>query len=324
MADKTGISWTEATWNPVTGCSKVSEGCRNCYAERVWPRLAASPGRYFGRTFTDIRIHEEVLLQPLRWKRPRRIFVNSMSDLFHPDVPDTFIAQVFAVMAIARGHTFQILTKRPERLLAFLSRRGYRDPLTGDVEDDEGWGPGSYASWMVRDALESLPDEREEFYELTLPESAWDLPGDPVSFHFPLDNVWFGVSVEDQKTADERIPILLQVPAARRWVSVEPMIGPVNFEEVPAGMFGPLRPHRGAGPETPKLDWIVCGGESGTHARPMGHDWARSLWNQCREAGVPFFMKQLSQASGPGFRKFESFPEDLRIREYPTSKEEVE
>lgn len=292
MADKSKIAWTEATWNPVTGCAAV------------------------------VACHPDRLVQPFRWwKRPRRIFVNSQSDLFHPDVPDTFIAQVFAVMAIARGHTFQILTKQPERLLAFLSRRGYRDPLTGDVEDDEGWGPGSYAAWMVRHALESLPDEREEFYELTLPESAWDLPGDPASFHFPLDNVWIGVSVEDQKTADERIPILLQVPAAIRWVSVEPMIGPVDFEAVPVGMFGPLRPHGGAGSETPKLDWVVCAGESGTHARPMDHDWARSLRNQCREAGVPFFMKQLSRASGPGFRKFESFPEDLQIREYPTNKE---
>ena len=243
-----------------------------------------------------------------------------MSDLFHPDVSDTFIAQVFAVMAIARCHTFQILTKRPERLLAFLSRRGYRDPLTGAVEDDEGWAPGSYASGMVRDVLESLPDEREEFYELTLPESAWDLPGDPISFHFPLDNVWLGVSVEDQKTADERIPILLQVPAARRWVSVEPMLGPVSFRWARWQLFNRETGITNHLDGLRRLDWIVCGGESGPHARPMDPDWARNLRGQCREAGVPFFMKQLSQASGSGFKKFESFPEALRGREFPEEK----
>lgn len=224
MGDKTGIEWTEATWNPVTGCSKVSQGCKNCYAKhQAWPRLAASPQTvYFGRKFEDVQCHPERLDQPLRWTRPRRIFVNSMSDLFHEDVPDDFIDRVFAVMAMAERHQFQVLTKRPERMKEYLA--GYSDRVK------------------------------------TMP------------FTMPLPNVWLGVSVEDQATADERIPLLLQTPAAVRWVSAEPLLGSII-------MF------KG-------IDWLVVGGESGTNARPMRPAWARDLRDQCNIEGIPFLFKQ--------------------------------
>ncbi len=198
MSDKTGIAWTDATWNPVTGCSKVSQGCKNCYAEREWGRLSANPKAmaYYGRAFTDIACHEDRLDQPLRWKKPRMIFVNSMSDLFHEDVPDDFIDRVFAVMALAENHTFQVLTKRPERMLRWF---------------DPGF------------------DNREHAVGQAMREIAAARGGDDAGLpEWPLPNVWLGVSVEDHATADERIPLLLQAPAAVRWVSAEPLIGPTH------------------------------------------------------------------------------------------------
>jgi len=236
MSDKTGIEWTEATWNPVTGCSKVSQGCKNCYAEREWPRLAANLKTvYFGREFTDVRYHPERLDQPLRWKRPRRIFVNSMSDLFHEAVPDEFIAQVFAVMELATVHTFQVLTKRPKRMM----------------------------DWVTK---------QDVMYRST---------GYPGGFGGRFKNVWLGVSVEDQDTADQRVPILLETPAAVRWVSVEPLLGEVNF----VGMFANPGDCRDGTNTLEALDWVVVGGESGPKARPMHPDWVRSLRDQCQAAG---------------------------------------
>lgn len=240
MSDKTGIEWTEATWNPVTGCSKVSQGCKHCYAERDWPRLSAprpTPNIYTGRAFTDVACHPERLNQPLRWARPRRIFVNSMSDLFHEAVPVEFIAQVFDMMARCPQHTFQILTKRAKRMQFLL--------------------------WSELD---------------------WK----------PLSNVWLGISIEDQATADERIPLLLQTPAAVRWISAEPLLGPVSLRWLaafngkatkPSGETNHLDGLR-------ELDWVVAGGESGSHARPMHPAWVRSLRDQCKSAGVPFLFKQ--------------------------------
>ncbi len=239
MADKTGIEWTEATWNPVTGCSKVSQGCKNCYALREWPRMAGNPATvYYGREFTDVRCHPERLDQPLRWKRPRRIFVNSMSDLFHESVPDEFIAKVFNVMVEAKQHTFQVLTKRPERMLDFMI--------------------GSSGAGL------NYP---------------------------PIPNIWFGVSVEDQETADQRIPILLQVPAVVRWISAEPLLGKIDLRgwldveaDCPCGEISCLHD---------AINWVVVGGETGANkARCMLPDWVRSLRDQCSSAGVPFFFKQ--------------------------------
>ncbi len=257
MSDKTGIQWTDATWNPVSGCSKVSPGCKNCYAERDWARLSKNPkSPYFGRAFTDVRCHPERLEQPLRWRRPRRIFVNSMSDLFHESVPDDFIDRVFAIMALATQHTFQVLTKRPERMQRYAQ---------GD-------------SQAARTAARSLNE---------------DIP-------WPLPNVWLGVSVEDQATAEERIPILLRTPAAIRFLSVEPLLDRVTLdtwldpcgyycdhgEEYPAG-------HR---PDRSLIDWVIVGGESGPHARECRLECIGSIVSQCCRARVPVFVKQIGSA----------------------------
>lgn len=285
MSDKTHIEWTEATWNPVTGCSKVSQGCKHCYAERDWKRLSANPGtRYYGRAFTDVRIHGDVLGLPLRWKRPRRIFVNSMSDLFHEAVPDEFIDQVFAVMAAARQHTFQILTKRPERMRTYLAEQGRRLAI-------------DYASRQIG------IDEPFTYRRL------------------PLPNVWLGTSVEDQATADERIPALLDTPAAVRWISAEPLIGPLSFRWAtwacrapsphPDGHYWHLDGLRG-------IDWVVSGGESGPHARPAHPDWFRALRDQCAVAGVAYLHKQngewvsVSEVAGPG--PHHTFPDGATVR----------
>lgn len=258
MSDQTGIEWADSTWNPVTGCTKVSQGCKFCYAKhQAWPRLTAMPNTvYTGREFEQVMCHPERLDQPLRWSKPRMIFVNSMSDLFHEDVPDEFLSEVFAVMAMAKRHVFQVLTKRPDRMLDVMS-----DPI---------------------------------FYEAVLGEvKASSKFIDFVSMEWPLPNVWLGVSVEDQAAADERIPLLLQTPAAVRWISAEPLLGPVDLP----GLFyygtektGGVVPLRDRGHT--QLDWVVVGGESGPNARPMHPELARSLRDQCAAAGVPFMFKQ--------------------------------
>lgn len=258
MADKTGIEWTEATWNPISGCAKVSQGCKHCYAERDWARLAHLPA-YKGRAFTDVACHPERLDQPLRWNRPRLIFVNSMSDLFHPDVPDSFIDKVFAVMALAKHHTFQVLTKRPERMRDYLI-----------------CGGGSCINVGIRQAIEQMG-----YHDIGAVGKA-------------LPNVWLGVSVEDQEAADKRIPILLDTPAAVRWVSMEPLLGPVDLFHVQDGQFtfNALSKKEGIAYRATGLDWVVVGGESGPKARPMHPSWARSLRDQCAAADVPFLFKQ--------------------------------
>lgn len=236
---KTKIEWATDVWNPVTGCTKVSEGCRHCYAEGI-------AHRFWGeRKFTDVQCHTDRLAAPFHWKNPRRVFVNSMSDLFHPDVPQEFIKDVWIGMLANPDHTFMILTKRADRMAEAV-----------DI--------------LLRDGVGVLP------------------------------NVWLMVTVENQKAADERVPYLLKTPAARRGVSVEPMLEAVdllhvqydNMVEINAltGDYGVYRPLQGYGYN--KLDWVICGGETGPGARPMHPDWARSLRNQCQAAGVPFFFKK--------------------------------
>jgi protein gp37 len=225
IGDRSAIEWTEATWNPVTGCDRVSEGCDHCYALTLAKRLrAAGNARYqvdgdprtsgpgFGLT-----LHWDVLDRPLSWRRPRLVFVNSMSDLFHRRVPVDFIAQAFDVMAKAERHTFQILTKRPGRMASVLRR------------------------------LRPIP----------------------------LPNVWLGTSVENQRWADVRIPQLLSTPAAVRFLSCEPLLGPLD-------LLATIN----------RLDWVIVGGESGPHARVMAPAWARSIRDQCLAAGVAHFFKQ--------------------------------
>lgn len=260
MADQRsgGISWTEETWNPIRGCSRVSAGCRNCYAERIAATRLSAPGKpYHGLavmkgddpTWTGtIAFAKERLEDPLRWTRPRRIFVNSMSDLFHESLPDDVIDLIFAVMASAPRHTFQVLTKRAARMREYLSAPGRMGAIAGAAQD-----------LTVRRPLVRADD--------------W----------WPLPNVWLGVSVEDQANANARIPELLASPAEIRWLSCEPLVGPVDFKDVPG--------FNRVGLDLSSL-WVVAGGESGPGARPTHPDWVRRLRDQCSIAGVPFHFKQ--------------------------------
>lgn len=329
MGDKTGIEWADSTWNPMTGCSRISEGCRNCYAEGLAARFS-DPGqpyegiaertargpRWTGKvTRAANRIHD-----PLRWRRPRRIFVNSMSDLFHPSVPDAWIAEVFGVMALAPQHVFIILTKRPARMREWMMdgeaqiRRWYLDRTR------------SLAKGLrfpdIADVLAGHEGFLQGFENVDIAPA-----GDrrPLKTGWPLPNVWLGVSIEDQETADERVPILLEIPAHRRLVSAEPMIGPIDLTRLNLGIkvtkgYGPARiewdalmgcerqypPDTAPGCDSLKanrrgfgrygvgaaLDWVIAGGESGASARPMSPNWVRSMRDQCRDASVPFFFKQ--------------------------------
>lgn len=272
----TAIEWTDTVWNPVTGCSKVSEGCRNCYAfalhdmrHKAFREGKKLPQQY-AKPFNEIQLFSVRLEQPLKWRKPRRIFVNSMADLFHDDVPFDFIDQVFAVMALCQQHTFQILTKRPKRMLEYFAVNETRwDKLADIAPYMEQWG------WISpEDAANIAPPGS------TLPK--WP--------RWPLPNVWLGTSVENQKEADERIPLLLETPAAVRFLSCEPLLGPVDLE------FTAQYEHpdnEGYGVTAIKgLDWVIVGGESGPNARPMHPDWAEGLRDQCEEYGVPFFFKQ--------------------------------
>jgi protein gp37 len=305
MADRTKIEWTDATWNPIRGCTRVSEGCRHCYAEVMAARFSdpgqwghglaqrvALPGGGTDHRWTGkVELVDAALDLPLRWRGPRRIFVNSTSDLFHEKVPDKWIDRVFAVMALAPQHSFQVLTKRPERMRAYLCQPG----RTGDVLDAcRGYliTPGHPKPRMVEDGIQLL----------TLP------------------NVWLGTSIEDQATADERIPHLLATPAAVRFISAEPLLGPVDLNCVKCPVHGEVCALTGYlgngmyGDYGPKLDWVIVGGESGPGARPMHPAWARSLRAQCQAAGVPFFMKQMS---GPRKTTMPPIPDDLMVREFP-------
>ena len=249
------IEWTGATWNPLRGCARVSEGCRYCYAERVADRFSGPGQAYEGLTTrgkdgqprwnNEIMLVPHMLRKPLSWKQPRRIFVNSMSDLFHEKVPFDYIQQVFDVMQQASWHEFQILTKRAERL--------------ADLAPQLEWAP----------------------------------------------NIWMGVSIEDYTVID-RIDHLRAVDAAIRFLSIEPLIGPItdlNLEDI---------------------HWAIVGGESGTQARNMDPYWAVDILAQCRQAGIPFFMKQMGSQWAKGERLKDSkggdindFPPSLRVREYP-------
>lgn len=234
MGDKSKIEWTEATWNPVIGCSKVSPGCDNCYAIDQAMRIQRMGGKggatYEGTTVDGdwsglVRCLPERLDQPLRWKRPRRVFVNSMSDLFHPDVPDGFIGDVWNTMALAPQHTFQILTKRPKRMQQLLSKWAA-----------DGW------SWRRSDLH-------------------WCGP-----VNGPLPNVWLGVSIESNRYA-WRADHLRDTPAAVRWVSAEPLLGPLDQLDLTG------------------IDWLVVGGESGPNARPADPEWVRDLRDRCMQTG---------------------------------------
>jgi len=276
MAANSKIEWTETTWNVISGCTRVSAGCDHCYIERTPPFRMA--GRRFDKPgiggTTGVTLHRERLERPLRWRKPRRVFVNSLADLFHEAVPAEFIADAFAVMALAPQHTFQVLTKRHGRMRSLLSG-------SGDFDLHEA-------------VLETLTDD----YDLgAIPELPW-----------PLPNVWLGVSVESQQWADIRVPTLMETPAAVRWLSMEPLLGPVDLAD--DWLAGP--PWR-----RNWLDWIVIGGESGPGARPMELEWADALTRRCQDAGVPVFVKQLGSRWGKNHHDIDAFPEALQVRQYP-------
>ncbi|MDE0408421.1 MAG: phage Gp37/Gp68 family protein [Alphaproteobacteria bacterium] len=255
MADNTEIEWTDATWNPITGCSVVSPGCKHCYAMRLaGGRLRHQPSRR-GLTETTtagpvwngrVRFNMEWLLDPLRWRRPRRIFVCAHGDLFHPAVPFEWIDHVLAVMALAPRHTFQVLTKRPERMWNYFT-------------DRHGW---------VRDnVLQAADAVLAKWGRLLSP------PDFVRDIRFPLPNVWLGVSIEDRARI-HRIHALEDTPAALRFISFEPLLEdvcPVDLRFI---------------------DWAIVGGESGPRARPMEPEWVLRLYHLCRSYGVAFFFKQ--------------------------------
>lgn len=304
MGAKSGIEWTDSTWNPIRGCSPVSEGCKNCYAAGVAGRFSFAGGPFEGLVRLNaagqrmrqwngqVRLIEKHLLDPLKWGlianeddqmfevpgvgsgmtvplafRARRIFVNSVSDLFHEEISLEWLFRIFDVIAGCPHHVFQVLTKRAAKMRTQMGLlpRYVKEHHEGESSD----------------------------LEIAIDAGAW-----------PLKNLWLGVSVENQAAADERIPLLLETPAAKRFVSCEPLLGPVSLcalcEEIEGywdSLCGLVVCDGRGGKETAALDWVICGGESGPHARPMHPDWVRMLHAQCQVNRVPFFFKQWGEWS---------------------------
>ncbi len=238
MSDKSKIPWCDATWNPIVGCTPIAAGCKNCYAKALHDRrhkaymAGAKLPKQYARPFSEIQLLEGRLSLPGRWKEPRRVFVNSMSDLFHEDVPFEFAADVYDEMICCPKHTFIVLTKRPDRMFEFSKWYGI------------------------------------------MPEAV---------------NVHLGVSISTQEDADRMIPLLLQTPAAVRFVSIEPMLEGISLGGFDGRVYRPWLDHHAY---DPMLSWVICGAESGPGARPFSMDWARGLRDQCQAVGVPFFFKQ--------------------------------
>lgn len=304
MADHSAIEWTDATWSPTLGCTRVSPACDHCYAIRTVHRMASNPhpavaaaaagltmNRRPGLDWTgQVRTLPDRLDLPLRWRKPRRIFVDSQSDLFHDQVPDDFIARVFASMALTRRHTFQVLTKRHARMRSLLAQEDFRQAVAEHATDlmcSRMW-----QRWQVEVAGRlAYPGSTGDGWTVTKTESGINLWSPP----WPLPNVWLGVSVEDQKRADLRIPALLVTPAAVRFLSCEPLLGPVDLARMgPRRLMSALAVSYDQDTGVPRagVDWVIVGGESGSGARPMHPDWARQLRDACVDAVVPFLFKQ--------------------------------
>lgn len=261
MSSGSAIEWTHATWNPVTGCDRVSPGCDNCYALSLSARLKAmgqpkyqadGDPRTSGRGF-GVTMHWDVVDQPLTWRKPQTVFVNSMSDLAHPRVSDEFIAAVYAVMILGGHHCFQVLTKRPRRLRGLLNKAQFRGLVAEAIED--------------------------RIIDSSLPEAV--RAGDRAVW--PPGNVWLGVSAEDSVRTRERLPLLADTPAAIRFVSAEPLL-----EDITDALYDS---HRGRA-VLELMDWVIVGGESGPECRPMAGDWARGVRDACLALERPFFFKQ--------------------------------
>lgn len=317
MSDNSKISWTEATWNPMAGCTPASEGCRNCYAGRMAKRLAAmGQAKYKGMTTPNgcfngkINFDEEVLFIPLGWKKPRMIFVESMGDLFHEGVPLRFICDVFAIMGLASWHTFQVLTKRAERMAEVLNSSDFQEGV---------WNSGTSLSDFADDAAQRFGLVNVESRRTT----DWRAQDHET---LPFPNVWLGTSVENQAVKG-RIDELRKCPAAIRFLSVEPLLEDLGTLDLTG------------------IDWVIVGGESGPHARPCNIEGIRSIVRQCKAAGVKCFVKQLgakpfengkpynphgvfkNDLSGKPAGTYDrkggdpaEWPEDLRVREMPEVK----
>ena len=266
----TKIEWADRVWNPITGCTKCSPACDNCYAERMSKRLAGRCG-YPPLDPFAVTLHPDKTIEPLGWKKPARIFDGSMTDLFHPGVPFEWVDKMLVTIGLTGRHTHMWLTKRPERMAEYFAQR-----------DADGW----------MEHLEMLAD-------VSLGEEAGCSIGNAFHGHlfpqhnvgWPMRNLWLGTTIWDQESADRAVPILLSTPAGKRFVSIEPMLGPVVLRQpsVGGGITSALAPDSTV---LPRLDWVICGGETGPGARPMHPDWPRSLRDQCQAAGVPFFFKQ--------------------------------
>lgn len=294
MGDKTGISWTDASWNCIRGCSRVSEGCRHCYAETMAGRFSDEGMPYYqlakrtktGAKWTGkIDFIPEHLLDPVRWQKPRRIFVNSMSDIFHENLSFEHIAAIFAVMLIAKRHTFQVLTKRAKRMREWFQ-------WAGRLTMPELIG-------FAYRALEGHPGELK-----TLTRADKELG----AYTWPLPNVWIGVSTENQEAADERIPDLIACPAVVRFLSCEPLIGPLVLQGDSVSIAGGTHARmylRGVSGDI-RIHWVIAGCESGPGMRPCHHSWLRSLREQCQAADTRYFLKQATGAQEGGHRLYPS------------------
>jgi len=284
MSDNSLIQWTDASWNFVHGCTRVSEGCVNCYIDKQPPfrqqRNFFDSKAIGGSTRIILMPHKLEL--PTTWRKPRRVFVNSLSDLFHKQVPVDLVARAFAVMLRTPQHSYQILTKRHGRMRALLSSPRFQA--------------------AVRSAYVAQTGTSLAMFDAEHGDGWW-----------PLRNVWLGVSTEDQPHATLRIEALLSTPAHVRWISAEPLLSAVRLADRWLG-------------DNPRLDWVVVGGESGVGSAPraMDLDWARSLVSQCRDAGVPVYVKQLGtpwarvhRSVDPKGGEPSEWPLDLRVRQYP-------
>lgn len=324
MSDNTKIEWSGRTWNPIIGCDRISPGCDRCYAITQARIREANPNPKVAESFAGtvhrteagpdwtgrVNLLHERLLQPLKWKKPETVFLNSLSDLLHKNVPDDFILQVFAVMAVTPRHTYQVLTKRHGRMRSLLG---------------------------------------SPRFEADVRALTWSLDGHSARrVNWPLPNVHLGISAEHQRWLDIRLPALLATPAAVRWVSAEPLIGPLSFwpedhaghERDDIGEFGgwtwTCLDCSGPEDEEPRIpwktydrsegigvDWVVAGGESGPGARRCELEWLRALRDECTAANVPFFAKQLGSVlgrelgAGSKGGDFDAFPDDLKVREFP-------
>jgi protein gp37 len=322
------IEWTDASWNPIRAirqfenapgmdpetrigwhCEKVSEACMNCYAESMNKRLGTGLAyKPENRRRVEIFLDEKVLIQPLKWRKPRKIFVCSMTDLFGEWVPDEWLDSIFAVMALCPHHTFQVLMKRPKRMREYVTT-SRRHAVAASATMIADTNPTIFkARALVLSAVVEIA---------TL--------GDPLEDRWPLPNVWLGVTAENQVAANERIPHVLATPAAVRWVSYEPALGPINLTSIDPtghqrsiGASGWSAVWKDNNIGRAWLDWIVCGDESGHKARESNLEWHRSVRDQCAAAGVAFYEKQITHRGKKV--PFEVWPADLKIRQFPEVK----